>query len=138
MDVMDFVKKCPYCGADVVFKNSTCVYGEDYGYLYICSNYPKCNSYVGTHYESKKPLGRLANPELRKLKQKAHKYFDLLWMYKKQNLNDKWARSKAYSWLAREMKIERKMCHIGYFDKKQLNRCIQIVKPYYNKIRIKL
>lgn len=91
-----------------------------------------CNAWVGVHKGTDKPLGRLANAELRELKKEAHKYFDPLWEMKmKQGYKKGHARAKAYKWLAGEMGIDGKLCHIGMFDEDQCGRVIEICKPYY-------
>ena len=79
-----------------------------------------CQAYVGTHKNSKAhaPLGRMANGELRKAKQEVHRYFDPLW--KQGNMS----RGDAYAWLAKQLDIRRRECHIGHFD---LDRCKQVV-----------
>lgn len=76
--------KCPYCGFDVKFSSkSDIIYGRDYGVIYLCSNYPSCDAFVGCHNGTKNSLGRLANKELREKKKIAHYYFDTLWKEKK-------------------------------------------------------
>lgn len=127
--------KCPYCGASISLKTNDFVYGKKFGngYVYVCDNYPKCNSYVGTH-KDKKPLGRLANKELRKQKQTAHLLFDALWKWKRTVEKDKYARSKAYSWLASEMGKKVKDTHIGHFDEKEVEKVIKICVPIINKL----
>ena len=41
--------KCPYCGRSAVLRKASYVYREKAldEYLYVCSGYPECNSYVG-------------------------------------------------------------------------------------------
>jgi len=128
---------CPYCGSNVELKPSTVVYDKFYGYLYICSNFPKCDSYVGTHKSNLLPLGRLANKELRVLKMKAHKYFDTIWIYRKQQGLKK-ARRKAYSWLSEKLNLDIDLTHIGYFDKETTEKVIKLCEPYYHKIKNKV
>ena len=48
--------KCPYCGSKVLLKSSLEIYRNDYGYVCVCSKYPDCNAYVGTHKKTLKPL----------------------------------------------------------------------------------
>ena len=48
-------------------------------YVWVCSNYPKCDAYVGCHEGTTLPLGRPANARLRTLKAEAHKQFDPIW-----------------------------------------------------------
>ena len=129
-----FNQICPYCYSKVLIKDSSIVYGKSYGYVYICSNFPKCDSYVGCHPRSKKPLGRLANKELRNLKMEAHKYFDYLWALRKKITNDRWSRSRGYKWLSQQMKKEIKDTHIGMFDIEEVKKVIEICKPYYFRL----
>jgi hypothetical protein len=106
--------KCPYCGKEVVLRNSDIIYGKSYGNVWMCSNWPKCDAYVGCHNGTKKPLGRLANKELRYWKKKAHYAFDSIWK------SGRMDRSTAYSWLANKLNIPGNKCHIGMFD---IDRC---------------
>ena len=59
------VVMCPYCGERAVYTNSKEVYGRSYGMIYLCR---PCDAYVGVHDGTAKPLGRLANAELRAAK----------------------------------------------------------------------
>ena len=56
---------CPYCNGRAILKDATVVYGSssNYGKLYVCENFPKCDSYVGA-YPNGNPKGRLANKKL--------------------------------------------------------------------------
>lgn len=57
---------CDYCGTPADFVDSSVVYhGHSFGMIYLC---PRCGAYVGVHKGSDKPLGRLANSELRNWK----------------------------------------------------------------------
>ena len=53
---------CDYCGRQAEYVDSKVVYGKSYGMMYLCRN---CMAYVGVHKGTDKPLGRLANAELR-------------------------------------------------------------------------
>jgi len=81
-----------------------------------------CGAYVGTHSESQYhlPLGRLANKNLRELKSQAHKVFDPIWK------SGNKTRSEAYSWLASQLNINIKFCHIGLASESQCKRIIKI------------
>lgn len=112
--------KCPYCDKDakLVFGNK--IYPHRYDLydkkFYMCS---PCRAWVGCHPSSDKPLGRLANAELRKAKQTAHAMFDPIW---KQGAM---TRTAAYSWLANEIGVAPQNCHIGMFD---LHQCEAVVR----------
>lgn len=125
--------KCPYCGGDIEYHDSTIVYGKSYGMIYICCNYPTCNSFVGVHKGTDKALGRLANQQLRNLKKEAHKYFDMLWKYKVR-LGDRWARSKGYKWLSEQLGLPMNETHIGWFDEQTCMKVIALCKPYCDKL----
>jgi hypothetical protein len=84
-----------------------------------------CEAYVGCHKygDGTRPLGRLANRELRDAKQAAHTAFDPLWRGRgKTDLT----REEAYSWLAEQLEIDRKQCHIGEFDVIQCRKVVAI------------
>ncbi len=120
---------CPYCGNPaVLIRDSSPIYhGRDYGPAWVCW---KDEAWVGTHKDSKQhaPLGRLANAELRRAKISAHAAFDPLWQGKQRrdSCSKSAARHAAYKWLAGQMGIHVKDCHIGMMDVKQCNRVVEI------------
>lgn len=111
--------KCPYCGSDTKFIDSKEIYGKSYGMVWACINYPKCDAYVGVHKGTDKPLGRLANAELRKYKNKAHAIFDPIWQDRKMS------RKEAYAWLASQLGLPVNETHIGMFD---VDMCIKVIE----------
>lgn len=115
---------CPYCGRTAVLQKGSYVYGDKSKeeYLYVCANYPACNSYVGVHAGTKIPKGTLANPELRKKRIKTHKIFDLLW---KKNLMSK---KEAYRWMEYKMGLERNTGHIANFSDYRCEELMSICK----------
>lgn len=124
-------KKCPYCGAVPELADSAEIYGHSYGAIFICR---PCGAYVGCHTGTNKPLGRLANKELRQWKNQAHKYFDPLWQAKmKTGFSRRRARLAGYQWLAEQMEIQLELCHIGMFDVDQCKEVVRICSPYFEK-----
>lgn len=124
---------CPYCGQETEHVSDTEIYKQSYGgMMYLCRD---CDAYVGCHKpRPTEALGRVANKELREAKIQAHAYFDNLWERKMaQGLNKYHARNKAYKWLAGEMGIDRKFCHIGMFDVAECMECVRICRPYYKQ-----
>ena len=109
---------CPYCSKPAVFMPSSApIYrGRDYGPVYACLD--PCGAWVGCHKGTTKPLGRLANAELRQAKQDAHAAFDPVW--KRKHLH----RPEAYKRLAYLLGIPAAECHIGLFD---VERCQRVV-----------
>ena len=64
--------KCPYCGARAFLRPASVVYGERAApgsKLYVCGNYPACDSYVAAHRTSQLPMGTLADKQLRRERQ---------------------------------------------------------------------
>ena len=97
---------CDYCGRQAEYVDSKVVYGKSYGMMYLCRN---CMAYVGVHKGTDKPLGRLANAELRYWKKRAHAVFDPLW----QRGRFRGHRNAAYGWLAQKMGLPVEKTHIG-------------------------
>jgi len=120
---------CNYCDKPTVYIDSQVIYGTSYGYVYYCE---PCSAWVGVHKGTDKPLGRLANGELREWKKKAHATFDPLWKRKviKDGIGKGKARRKGYKWLADSMGIGVKDCHIGMFDVDQCKQVVGICSPY--------
>lgn len=89
-----------------------------------------CGAWVGCHPGTSEPLGRLADKALRWRKQLAHAEFDTLW--KRAMALRGWsktkARSKAYQWLASQMAMDVRCCHIGMFSIDQCDAVIRICK----------
>ena len=115
---------CPYCQQVAVYVDSTAVYRRSYGMIYLCR---QCNAYVGVHNGTDKPLGRLANAELRKAKIAAHDAFDPLWKGKirRDGCAKYKARGAGYKWLAKQLQMNPEDCHIGMFD---VDLCKQVVE----------
>lgn len=108
--------KCDYCNTATRLAKGNEIYPHrpDLASLnfYLCDS---CGAYVGCHKngDGKRPLGRVANAELRKAKSKAHAAFDPLWK------SGGMTRGAAYTALAKSMGIYKEQCHIGMFDIEQ-------------------
>lgn len=113
--------KCNYCNIATRLAKGNEIYHHrpDLSLLnfYLCDS---CGAYVGCHKngDGKRPLGRVANAELRKAKSKAHAAFDPLWK------SGKMTRGAAYSALAKSMGIYKEQCHIGMFDVEQCEHVV--------------
>lgn len=115
---------CPYCDglpAELVLNSAFLYKGRNYGPVWFCRG---CGAYVGTHANSKdhKPLGRLANAELRSWKAKAHAAFDPLWR------SGVVTRPEAYGVLRQLMGKTEKDGHIGMFDVDECKLLIRELK----------
>ena len=114
---------CPYCCTLAVLVDGKEIYPHrpDLAHLpfWLCA---PCSAYVGCHPGTQRPLGRLANRELRQWKQRAHAAFDPLW--KPGPMKKFKKRWQAYAWLAHAMQISTQECHIGMFDIARCKRAI--------------
>lgn len=115
--------KCRYCGNEVVLTSNAEIYGKEYGNgkCYLCRN---CRAFVGIHTGTTIPLGTLANDELRKARNEAHKLFDKLWKSPTRIMT----RYDAYKWLANKMNLKIEETHIALFEIEQCNKVIELVK----------
>jgi len=119
---------CPYCFGEAELTDSAEVYdGRSYGPIWLCR---PCQAWVGVHKNDDlaRPLGRLADAELREWKKRAHAAFDPLWKRKMQRDNcwAKEARGAGYRWLAKSIGIPFEECHIGMFDVGLCRRVVEI------------
>lgn len=114
---------CNYCnkkavrvGGDVIYPHRPDLAQKQF---YQCA---PCSAYVGCHPSTIKPLGRLANAELRRAKQDAHAAFDPLWK------GGAMKRTAAYKWLAESLGLPSKEAHVGMFDVATCNAVVAAVK----------
>ena len=124
---------CQYCGnRPKLVHNSTEVYGADHGKLWICR---PCRAWVGCHPFRERPLGRLADRDLRQARMAAHAVFDRLWKAKarRDKIPYGQARDAGYKWLASEMGLTRRQCHIGHFDMAACQFVLELCRPYMRK-----
>ena len=116
---------CPYCGKPAMFTTGNLHYPHrpDLAGKRFWSCAP-CDAYVGCHDGTTKPMGRLANAELRSWKMRAHAAFDPRWKGKGRK-----ERAKAYRELAEQLGIRRDDCHIGLFDVFLCRRVVEVCTP---------
>ena len=122
--------KCPYCKGQAVFNyDNRIVYGSkgepEWGGIWVCEHYPKCDSYVGCHKGTHTPLGKMADKETRQARVKAHNAFDKLWR------NGEMTRHEAYEWLQKILSIKKSKAHIALFSKERCNKLIEIINSDY-------
>lgn len=113
---------CPYCNRHSKIVNGDVIYPHrkdlTFKKFHLCA---QCEAYVGCHDKTGKPLGRLADAELRGYKVRAHYAFDPLWK------SGVMTRTQAYSWLTDALKpYLNGPAHIGEFDVEMCKRVIAI------------
>ena len=113
--------KCS-CGAQATIRHASVVHGKNARdeYLYVCSRYPICDSYVGVHRGSRKPLGTLAGKELRTMRIEAHRTFDRLWQL---GIMEK---RQAYKWMQVMLGLSEDQAHIAKFSEYMCKQVITL------------
>lgn len=124
---------CQYCnepaglvGGDVIYPHREDLYHLKFWNCSPCGAYVGCHKAGNNQGDGTKPLGVLANKDLRKVKYLAHASFDTIWKSKMMS------RKEAYSWLAWELQVPKKECHIGMFT---IQQCEKIVEKSRLKLR---
>ena len=113
--------KCDYChreakrvGAEKLYPHRRDLIGK---WFWECA---PCGAYVGCHPGTTTPLGRLANPELRRAKQRVHAVLDPLWK------SGKMKRKEVYDMLAKSLNLSPQNCHVGMFDVDLCRRAVAL------------
>lgn len=121
---------CGECGGSTALVGGNVIYPHrpdlSGGWYWRCG----CGAYCGIHKGTFKPLGSPAGKETRRAREAAHAAFDPLWK-KRQRLSGlapHHARGKGYKWLAEQLGIDRKDCHIGMMDAATARRVVEICK----------
>lgn len=137
LQIIASTMNCKECRGRVVYhEHNAIVYGKDYGngHIYICENFPSCNSYVGAHGDGK-PLGDVVGYKTRQARKQAHKAFDPLW--RQGEINRRFGnRETAYKYLSDFMNLPTEKTHIGMFDELQCKRVLEFVNHILGKYEI--
>ncbi len=112
---------CPCCGRKAELKEKAEIYGRGHGFVWACQ---ECDTRVGVHRGSQKPLGTLADAETRAWRRKAHAAFDPLWRHSAEGWRKR--RRMAYAWLAGELGIPERRCHIALFDAEMCRKVVEV------------
>lgn len=107
---------CPYCKQKAEWVENKEVYGKNYGDSYMMHLCRKCDARVGCHNNSRKPLGTMANKELRMYRMMTHGVVDPLWKTKK------YKRGQVYDMLNSHFE---ETIHIG---ESSIEMCKKIIK----------
>lgn len=90
-----------------------------------------CRSHVGCHPGTTRPLGRLANMRLRKLRMLVHDALDVHWKRRGGKRGKvRHLRGKTYRRLATDMQLTDEQCHVGLFDEVQCEQAIRIIHSW--------
>jgi hypothetical protein len=96
-----------------------------------------CGAFCGCHPNTTNPLGAPAGPQTRKARNLAHEAIDALWQRKmaKEGCARHVARSAAYAWLAAQLGIDVKDCHISYMGAAMAGRVVAICAEFKEQAR---
>jgi hypothetical protein len=127
---------CPYCKCGTELVSGKIIYPEKKNLKpapsYLDNMFYQCkinsDHYVGTYNDQLTSLGRLADKELRKLKNKGHTIFDPLWRENNYFKN----KTAAYRWLSEKMNLPFKYTHFGMFTIEQCNAAIKFCEEIIN------
>lgn len=136
INVSGEIKSCRYCQQPAQLLRLGDVgypYQRDYGPMYVCV---ADQAWVGVHRGTTKPLGGLANAELREWKMKAHAAFDPLWQAKirRDGCSKSHARKAGYRWLSEQLGIPPKLTHIGYMSVEECRRVVEACEAVRRKV----
>lgn len=129
------MKTCRYCLRPAVLLkqgDTGYPYQADYGPTWTCT---PCQAWCGCHPGTENALGGLANAELRKAKQEAHAAFDPLWQGKirRDKCSKRKARNAGYAWLAGQLGIPVKKCHIGMMNLDECRKVVEVCSKFNSK-----
>lgn len=121
--------KCPYCGSRAFLRPASVVYGQKASAsdapLYVCARFPACDSYVAAHKDSHKPMGTLANAQLRHQRIAAHATFNKLWQ------SGLMSKRQAYRWLQLKLGLPEEDAHIANFSAYRCEQVIQLCDGFF-------
>lgn len=112
---------CPYCNAQSEIRSLAEVTGNknSKGKVFVCKNFPECNSYVKVNDQTGLPMGTMANKHLRDLRAEAHRQIARLYA------DGLGTRDSTYEWMASRLGLNRRETHIGLF---QEYYCLQVIR----------
>lgn len=125
--------RCPYCGSNSVLRSADGIYYDNSRdvMLYVCKNYPKCDSYVRVHPGTNIPMGSLANKELRAMRRDAHHHFNKL--YSKGGMSKR----DAYEWLAETVGLPVEKAYIGFMGEYYCSLVIEESKKALSQLSMR-
>lgn len=124
---------CPYCGGRVNYASNGIIYGRPFGdgFVYVCANFPECDSYVGAHGDKAdksqryKPFGTLANKPLREIRRSVHAMIDPYHRLKIMK------RREIYRVIAGLLKLPASKTHVGMLD---VDQCKKVLSGFHDAL----
>lgn len=121
--------KCPYCNEKAEWTENKAIYGKNYGKSYMVYLCKPCDAYVGCHLNSKRPLGTMANRDLREWRKRTHAVIDPIWK------NGLLPRTKVYEILDKYFGFE---VHVGESNEEMCKKIITNAKIMFEVLGISI
>lgn len=122
---------CQYCGnpaelvtGAVIYPRRDDLHAKRFWRCAPCRAYVGCHDPGNGYGDGTRPLGVLANAELREAKKAVHAVLDPLWR------SGRMSRKRAYRWLAERMQLRVEDCHVGHFSVEQCRRAEAFCRSY--------
>lgn len=134
--------KCGDCGGpsaiatvEFIYPNRRDLWKRDDGSTPWYWHCGACGAYCGAHRDTLKPFGTPGGPETRQARMDAHAAFDPLWRRKmvKEGISQTKARGKGYKWLAAQLGMDAKKCHIGEMSAPDARRVVEVCRNWRAK-----
>lgn len=128
--------RCPYCGApakmvpeaEMNFRFHETNPGKKKDFFWVCSRYPECDVYIAADNHTKRPMGTMANPELRHMRMMIH-YWQVLLVD-----NRVYTKGTFASMLASMVnQIDPRRVHVSEFTRYQAETVLAYLKNLYDK-----
>ena len=117
---------CPYCGSLATLRPASVIHGlSDISagtYLYVCRRWPACDAYVSAHDRTHRPMGTLANGDLRHKRILAHRALEQL---RQSRHMEKW---EVYIWLQAKLGLDERQTHIGQFSEWMCDEVVRLCR----------
>lgn len=117
-------EKCDVCGSTRIELKRNKKITNGWPYIWFCN---ECEAMVTCIKNTMNPQGFMATYEMRQLRKKAHKEFDILWF-------KFLSRKQAYEWMQKEFNLSEEEAHISRLSEEQLIALIKAVKKYIEKL----
>ncbi len=125
---------CPYCkglpqlvGGQAIYPGRPDLWALSFWQCKPCDAYVGCHKAGNGFGDGTRPLGSLANAELRAARNRAHAAFDPLWR------SGEMRRRKAYAWLGARLGLPVKRVHIAEFDVATCARVVSVCQARRSK-----
>ena len=123
--------KCPYCGSRAFLRPASVINKTEQpdagAMFYVCARYPACDAYVTAHTANHKPMGTLANRQLRQKRRIAHVVFSQLWQ------NELMSKKEAYRWLQMQLGVDPEDAHIARFSDYRCEETIRLCRGFLHR-----